>query len=39
LALELQPEEEVEIPLNFRAAIQGEFSVRFLLRYEAVPID
>lgn len=37
--LELKPDEEVEIPINFRAAIRGDFSVRFLLRYEVVPLS
>lgn len=32
--MELKPGEEVRIPVNFRAAIKGEFSVRFLFRYE-----
>ena len=33
-SIELKPGEEVRIPINFRAAIRGEFSVRFLFRYE-----
>jgi len=26
----------VKVPINFRAAIRGEFSVRFIFRYEVV---
>lgn len=35
-ALELKPNEEVQIPINFRATLKGDFSVRFLFRYEVV---
>ena len=35
--LELGPNEEVEIPINFRASLKGEFSVRFVFRYEVIP--
>ena len=35
--LELGPNEEVEIPINFRATLKGEFSVRFVFRYEVIP--
>ena len=31
--LELEPGEEVKVPVNFRATIKGEISVRFLFRY------
>ena len=37
--LELKPEEEVKIPLNFRATVRGDFSVRFLFRYEVVSLS
>lgn len=36
--IELKPGEEVRIPVNFRAALRGEFSVRFLFRYEVVKV-
>ena len=35
--LELGPNEEVRIPINFRATLKGDFSVRFLFRYETIP--
>ena len=35
--LELGPNEEVRIPINFRASLKGDFSVRFLFRYETIP--
>ena len=38
-ALELKPEEEFKIPVNFRATIKGELSVRFLFRYEVAPLS
>jgi len=37
--LELKPEEEFKIPVNFRATIKGELSVRFLFRYEVAPLS
>lgn len=37
--LTLKPNEEVQIPINFRATLKGEFSVRFLFRYEVVPLS
>ena len=30
----LEPLQEVNIPINFRASIKGQFSVRFLFRYQ-----
>ena len=37
--IELKPGEEVKVPVNFRAAIRGEFSVRFLFRYEVSKVN
>lgn len=35
--LVLQPGTEVKIPINFRATLKDEISVRFLFRYEVMP--
>ena len=37
--LELGPNEEIQIPINFRASLKGEFSVRFIFRYEVIPMS
>ena len=37
--LELSPGEDVQIPINFRATLKGDFCVRFLFRYETIPVN
>lgn len=37
--LELGPNEEAQVPINFRATLKKDFSVRFLFRYESVPLS
>ena len=32
----LGPNEQVKVPIDFRAAIKGLFNVRFLVKYEVV---